>query len=73
VEFSTNCDISDNGLIEIDISKFDDWKIYQIEIAYEEAEQGKEKARTLIAQMSAKGFKWLKSAEELAGIGEGLF
>lgn len=90
---NTNCDIADNGLIEIDISDFNHWKIYHYEVGnwskimqkYSEfpfCGQPPDKSelswsvlsedKTLIAEMSKKGFKWLISQEERENLGEGL-
>lgn len=64
-----NCDISDNGLIVIDVTQFQNWKIYQHEVNFETGEVGHP---TLIAVMSEYGFKWVVSDKEREEIGEGL-
>ncbi|WP_309400026.1 hypothetical protein [Cerasicoccus maritimus] len=73
IEKDTRCDISDNGLIEVDISQFDTWKIYHIEIGWLGDDDGKEGMRTLIGEMSIDGFSWEISERELDNLGEGLF
>jgi len=64
-----NCDISDNGLIEVDINHYKYWKIYHIEIDFDSSSEGE---KTLIAEMKDGKFKWLLSDEELSEFGEGL-
>ena len=50
-----NCDINDHGLIEIDVSEYNNWKIYHIPIPYNEDD--KEGDKVLYATMSEAGFK----------------
>jgi hypothetical protein len=69
IEKNTNCDISDNGLIVIDIKDFKSWEIYHIKIRWED---GKEDRTTLIATKTEDGFTWKVSESKRQDIGEGL-
>jgi len=73
IQDSTLCDIANNGLIEIDISDYKDWKIYHIKIGWKGEEEGKEEKKTLIATMNKDGFKWVVSDKARENMGEGLF
>ena len=73
VQMDTNCDISDNGLIEVDITLYDKWKVYHIEIGWDDGEEGKEGKKTLIAEMNIRGFEWKITPSMRERIGEGLF
>lgn len=66
IEKDTHCDISDNGLIEIDISNFKEWKIFHYKVDWE---TGVLSDKTHVADMSINGFAWLVNPEEY---GEGL-
>ena len=69
IESGTNCDISDNGLIEIDITNFKEWKIYHIKVDWDDGIEG---SKILIAEMNGV-FTWLIGEGERELIGEGLF
>jgi len=68
IEEDTGCDITDNGLITIDISDYKDWKIYHSDVDF----YGELVNETLIAKISVNGFRWLVSQKELSSLGEGL-
>ncbi len=55
IEKNVHCDITDHGLIEIDVSKYDNWKIFHIPISWSENES-REEGRYLIANMSERGY-----------------
>lgn len=70
LESTTNCDIGDNGLIEIDITKYDSWVIYHYKVDWETGTLGR---KHKIAKMDIGGFEWLISDGTRENIGEGLF
>jgi hypothetical protein len=52
-----NCDINDHGLVEIDITQFDNWKVNHIPILYHpEDSSSTEAEKYLYATMSKNGF-----------------
>lgn len=55
IEKDIHCDISDHGLIEIDVSQYDNWKIYHIPVNWDESGSSEED-RSLIAEMSDRGY-----------------
>lgn len=70
IHMELNCDISDNGLIEVDIRDYKNWKIYHYDIDHEYSWP---KNKALIAEMNSKGFKWHLTEDERKEKGEGLF
>lgn len=69
IQLTTNCDISDNGLITIDITDYKHWIVYHEEVEWE---TGKTFDKQPIAEMSINGFKWLITEEARHLLGEGL-
>lgn len=72
IEKDTRCDIADNGLIEVDISDYQAWKVYHIGIGYLGEDDGKEGKRTQIATMDKLGFTWIIDDKQRKKLGEGL-
>jgi hypothetical protein len=66
IEKDTKCDISDNGLIEIDINDFKEWKVFHYRVDWS---SGNLSEKTHVAKMSSKGFKWFVNPQKY---GEGL-
>ena len=62
---NTDCDISDHGLVEIDVTNYKDWKIYHIPVPWEEGQKFDENNKTLYGNMNTKGWKHLKKVDEL--------
>ena len=57
IQDTINCDINDHGLVEIDITQWDSWKIYHIPILYHpEDNSSTEAEKYLYATMSKNGF-----------------
>jgi hypothetical protein len=75
IEKDINCDIDNNGLVEIDIEDFKCWKVYIQDLGVQtqigDWDWGALGQRHLVAQMSPKGFEYLKTDEEMDKIGEG--
>jgi hypothetical protein len=65
----TNCDISDNGLIEVDITNYKNWEINHYDVNWDDGTLSKKKK---IATMTAKGFKWVITPKQRENLGEGL-
>ena len=61
IEKDEDCDIDDNGLIVVDISQFDRWRIIHTP------------SGTHIANMDKEGFKWFIDKGIMDSLGEGLF
>ena len=72
IEEDTKCDITDNGLIEIDISNWCLWKIYHYNVGWETDSVGELSDKTEIATMSENGFIWSINETERDKLGEGL-
>lgn len=69
IESDVNCDITDHGLVEIDVSDYKHWKVYHYEVDWHDnfdvPSTLDEDSKTLYAEMTEKGYKQLAKLETL--------
>ena len=64
---NVQCDISDHGLVEIDVTDYKNWNIYHYEVDWDKdaGESLNEGSKKLYGRMNTKGWKHIKKLDTL--------
>lgn len=70
IAIDVNCDISDNGLVIIDITNYKNWEVNHVDIDFEKEEL--KETKQIIGKIQDGKFEWSINAEDRSYLGEGL-